>query len=213
MAAYRVALMRVAVTAGLLLTLVGCTTTGRVVGRAATDAEAQLVARAIIPLLHELGYALPRPPDDCRIALIVVQANTINAATGPGSATPCTLLALGITEGALRRLPVEMLRAIFAHELGHAHLGHLEARRKRRGDTVGALLPFTRTFDRQEEAAADAFAVDLLRRLEPQHRGACVALVYVFALLAEQAEGPGRWFSTHPSPDRRAETAVAGCNR
>jgi Zn-dependent protease with chaperone function len=213
MAAYRGALMRVAVTVSLVLTLVGCATAARVGGRAATDAEAQLVARAIIPLLYELGYALPRGPDDCRIALIVVQANAINAATAPGSATPCTLLALGITEGALRRLPVEMLRAIFAHELGHVHLGHLETRRKRRSDMVGALLPFTRSFDRQEEAAADAFAVDLLRRLEPQHRGACVALVYVFALLAEQAEGPGRWFSTHPSPDRRAETAITGCNR
>ncbi len=30
------------------------------------------------------------------------------------------------------------------------------------------------------------FAVDLLRRIEPRHPGACIALVYVFALLAEQ---------------------------
>ena len=35
-----------------------------------------------------------------------------------------------------------------------------------------------------------------------------MALVYVLAQLAEQ---PG-WLSSHPSPDRRAESVLAGCN-
>ncbi len=209
----RAHLMRLAVTAGLLLTLAGCAASGGSVGRAATGSEAGLVARAIVPLLHELGYAVSSGLEDCRIALIVVQTSAINASTGAGTARPCTLFALALTDGALRRLPVDMLRAILAHELGHIHLGHLEARRERRGETPAALRPFTRGFDRREEAAADAFAVELLRRLEPEHRNACVALVYVFALLAEQGEGLGRWFATHPSPDGRAETALAGCNR
>jgi hypothetical protein len=57
-----------------------------------------------------------------------------------------------------------------------------------------------------------SFAVDLLRRIAPRHAGACVALVYVFALLAEQPLGSG-WLASHPSPDGRAEAALARCNR
>lgn len=87
-----------------------------------------------------------------------------------------------------------MLRAVLAHELGHVALGHA-------GRKSQAL-----------EAAADAFAVKLLKRLEPRFPDACIQLVYVFARLAEPGLGAG-WFADHPSPDRRAETALEGCNR
>jgi Zn-dependent protease with chaperone function len=102
-----------------------------------------------------------------------------------------------------------MLRAVLAHELGHIQLGHLEGRRTR-GQTA-IFRPLTAAFDRQQEADADRFAVDLLRRIEPRQPGACVSLVYVFALLAEQPLGSG-WLASHPSPDGRAEAALARCN-
>jgi len=104
-----------------------------------------------------------------------------------------------------------MLRAVLAHELGHVQLGHLEARRER-GATPAIFRPLTAAFDRRMEAEADRFAIDLLRRLEPHQPGACIALVHVLSLL--MAEQPlGGWLSGHPSPDGRAEAALAGCNR
>ena len=65
---------------------------------------------------------------------------------------------------------------------------------------------------RAYEAAADQFAAKLLKRLEPRYPDACVQLVYVFSALAEQRGLAGSWFSEHPSPDRRAETTLEGCN-
>jgi Zn-dependent protease with chaperone function len=104
-----------------------------------------------------------------------------------------------------------MLRAVLAHELGHVQLGHFEGRRTR-GQTAAIFRPLTAAFDRQPEADADRLAVDLLRRIEPRQPGACVALVCVFALLAEQPLGSG-WLASHPFPDGGAEAALARCNR
>jgi len=121
----------------------------------------------------------------------------INAALLPGSATPCLHFTLALTEGALARLSVDALRAIFAHELGHIYRGHAGSRRE-----VGQT---------DKEREADRFAVDLLRKLEPRYPGACLALAEVLTLLTE---APGRaWLSTHPSPERRAQEARAGCAR
>jgi Zn-dependent protease with chaperone function len=145
---------------------------------------------------------------DCPIGLGIVPARAINAGIGLAPVKDgCQSFTLVVTEGSLRRLTLDMLRAALAHELGHVRLGHLEARRER-GTARAVLRPFTVSFDRAQEAEADRFAVSLLRRLEPRQPGACLALVYVLAQLAEQ---PG-WLSTHPSPDRRAESVLAGCN-
>jgi Zn-dependent protease with chaperone function len=119
----------------------------------------------------------------------------INASTGPGTATPCTTFTLLVTEGALARLPEPMLRAVLAHELGHVALRH------------------TGKNTRANEAAADHFAVTLLKSLEPSYPDACVQLVYVFAVLGQQGALAAPWFAAHPSPERRAETALDGCNR
>lgn len=193
--------------------------------RAGTAAETRLVGQALGPLLRELGPALPwtgegpRPESECKIGLVIIPSRVINAAASAGTRAPCRYFSLGITEGALNRLPLDMLRAILAHELGHIHLGHLQARQARQRDgapteTAGAevVTVFSRAFDRRQEADADRFAVELLRKVEHRHPRACIALVYVFALLAEQDRGGARWLATHPSPDRRAETALAGCN-
>jgi Zn-dependent protease with chaperone function len=193
----------------LAVALAGCATTRTEPARPATPAEVRAVDQAIRPLAALLDPPLPR---DCPIGLVVVPSRTINAGIGSaaGRAGCASPLALVVTEGAFHRLTLDMLRAILAHELGHVRLGHLEARREH-GATPALLRPFIAPFDRAQELEADAFAVRLLRRLEPRQPGACVALVYVLALLAEQPAGTG-WLSTHPSPDRRAERVLGGCN-
>ena len=190
--------------------LAGCaTTTGRgEPPRVATPAELRALEQVIMPLVQLLEPPLPR---GCPINVLVARSRSINAAVGLVSGKPgCRSLGLFVTEGSLYRLPPDMLRAILAHELGHVQLGHLEARRDR-GATPAVLRPFTTPFERAQETEADAFAVGLLRQLEPSRPGACEALVYVLALLGGEPAGTG-WLSAHPSAAGRAERVQAGCN-
>jgi Zn-dependent protease with chaperone function len=152
------------------------------------------VSAALGPLIVELDDPVIRR-DGCTIGLGIIPTNRINASAGPGTDTPCTTFALLVTEGALARLPEPMLRAVLAHELGHVTLRHTGAN------------------TRAHEAAADDFAVKLLKRLEPRYPDACVQLVYVFALLGRHATLAAPWLATHPSPDKRAEVALEGCQR
>jgi len=187
-----------------LLSACASTTTVRV--RPGTAEETRGVQQALVPLLGVLDPPLAL---DCPIGLGIVPAREINAGVALAKAkSGCQSLALVITEGTFRRLTLDMLRAILAHELGHVRLGHLEARRAH-GEIHTV---FTRAFERAQEVEADRFAVALLRKLEPRYPGSCIALVYVLALLTEQPAGPNRWLATHPSPERRADTARAGCD-
>jgi Zn-dependent protease with chaperone function len=197
---------------GLVMSgLVACTSVPRLAARPPTSDETRRFAEALTPLLQELDYGIPRSDDDCRIGLAVFDSPLLNASIAGGRAgTPCTVFSVGVTQGMLRRLSVSMLRAVLAHELGHLLLGHIEARAER-GVTSTIFPAVSRAFDRRQEAEADSFAVDLLRRLEPRYPDACVALVYVFAMLGEPTGA--RWLADHPSPDRRAETAMEACNR
>jgi hypothetical protein len=192
------------------LTATACTTAARptpVTGRQASTDELRTLTRAVRPLLEELDFPFPRTPEDCRVGLYISPSAVINATAGPGMKTPCTYFTLGVSDGAVRRLSVDMLRAVLAHELGHVMLGHFQARRAR-SDTPDV---FKRSFERDEEVAADRFAVQLLRKIEPQHPGACIALVYVLALLGDEPAGPNRWLASHPSSTDRAEKARVGC--
>ena len=162
--------------------------------RESTETEKGLLSAALSPLLAELhDPALQR--EGCKIGLAIAPSPRINASAGLGTSAPCTIFTLIVTQGALARLPVPMLRAVLAHELGHVALHH--AGRKTRAN----------------ETAADEFAVKLLKRIEPRYPDACVQLVYVFSVLAEQGSLAAAWFSEHPSPDRRAEAALEACNR
>jgi len=195
----------------LVVTLAACATAGRPPGRLPSDEEVRVLEQAIRPLLEELDYPWPRTSTDCRVGLTIWQSSAINASIGPGrSAAPCQYFLLGVTEGALSRLPVDMLRAILAHELGHLRVRPVQ-------DEPGSpaiLRPITRAFSQREETEADRFAVSLLRRIEPRYPGACMALVYVFGVLEEQQAG-GRvpWLAAHPSSARRGETALTECKR
>jgi Zn-dependent protease with chaperone function len=159
--------------------------------RKATSVEVALVREALTPLLQALDDPTVRGPG-CAIGLGVAASPRINAAIARGRTTDCPRFDLVVTEGALTRLPAGMLRAVLAHELGHLTLGH------------------TGRNTQAQERAADEFATSLLKRLPSQQPDACLQLVYVFAVLAEP--GSAAWFSAHPSPDRRAEAALARCN-
>jgi len=198
----------------VIVTAAACATTAarRIPTRPASDPELRLLGEAIRPLLEELGYPSPRRPDDCRVGIAILVSPTINAGVGRGSTTPCSVFSLGVTEGAVQRLSVGMLRAIFAHELGHVQLGHLDTKKQWAG-APAIFQPVTRAFDRAQEEGADRFAVDLLRKIDGKAPGSCLALVHLFALLAEQPRHAAAWLSTHPSPERRAETALEGCQR
>jgi Zn-dependent protease with chaperone function len=186
--------IRVATLTLIALAGAACATTSPMRIRPSTTEEARLMNTAVAPLLAELANpALHRK--DCKIALGIIASPRINASAGRGNPSACTTFTLLVTEGALARLPEPMLRAIVAHELGHVVLQH-------GGRNT-----------RAHEAAADEFAVKLLKRLEPRYPEACVQLVYVFSVLGQHGALAAPWFAAHPSPERRAETALEGCNR
>ena len=163
--------------------------------RPSTEQESKLLNAALTPLLRELrDPALHRP--GCPIGVAIARTARINAGVGPGKSEPCMTFSLVVTEGAFARLPVPMLRAVLAHELGHLSLRHTPGKNTQ-----------------ADERAADRFAVDLLKRVERHHPEACVQLVYVLASLAEHGSLAAAWFASHPSPDRRAETVLEACNR
>src|SRR5437773_859910 len=104
------ALRRLGLLVACMLLAAGCTTapprpTGRepaeaprpATGRQASEAEMRALALAVMPLLEELNFPMPRSPDDCRVGLIVLPSAAINAAAGPGSQKPCTLFTLGVS--------------------------------------------------------------------------------------------------------------------
>jgi Zn-dependent protease with chaperone function len=193
-----------------LVLLSACAPVRRYPARAPTEAEIRVLVQAVKPVFEELDPATRAAIGRCPAGLVIIRLPAINAATWLGDASRCPPFTFGVTEGMLRRLSPDMLRAVLAHELGHVQLGHLEARRER-GATPAIFRPLTAAFDRRMEAEADQFAVDLLRRLEPHQPGACIALVHALSLMAEQPVGA--WLSSHPSPAGRAEAALAGCNR
>ena len=120
---------------GLLSMLAaGCATTAstpsppRLKVRDATPEERDEIARLLVPLLITSGL-WTGPADGCAVALGILSGSTINLAAGPNA--QCKF-SLGITEGALKVLPPDELRAGLAHEIGHVQLGHFAARKERR---------------------------------------------------------------------------------
>jgi hypothetical protein len=69
-----------------------------------------------------------------------------------------------------------------------------------------------RAYDRTEEAAADRFAVELLRSL-PSGAERCRSLLRLFERLERERVGGGwgDWLQTHPAPAKRGEMLEAAC--
>ena len=183
--------------------------------REATEDERFKVSAALGPLLRTSGMWRGLE-DGCAVALGVLPRRNINMGVGPNSTCRFSLL---VTEGALQRLPPEEMRAALAHELGHVELEHLGARQARRRVERGAMVGRAtaqaatfRAYDRDEERAADRYAVDLLNRL-PGDGTRCRALVALLRRLEREGQRPEyfNWLSTHPSPGARLQALTEVC--
>jgi peptidase M48-like protein len=202
--------MRLVLLLVLCLLVTGCGSSRKLVLRGPTGPESAKVREALAPLLPVSGIWLS-PKDGCAVALGVWQLRRIDVAVGPH---PRCKFALQVTTGALRILDEDELRTALAHELGHVHLGHVANRGARRqaeedapviqpSDVEAAIRH--RAYDRDEELAADRFAVALLDKLPGAPGRGCASVMNLIERLDLERLTPGwsQWLNTHPTPGAR----------
>ena len=206
--------MRLLALLSLCLVLVGCASARKPPLRSATGMEDAQVRDALAPLLAVSGM-WRGPEDGCAFALGIETLRAIDLGVGPH---PRCKFGLKVTTGALRSLDQDELQTALAHEIGHVQLGHFGSREARRqagssasaggspvasGDTDG--LGRSRAYDRQEEVAADRYAVELLDKL-PGNRGrGCTSVMTLIERLDLERLAPmwSHWLNTHPTPGAR----------
>jgi Zn-dependent protease with chaperone function len=188
--------------------------------RGPTPEEQAKVDEVLAPLVSVSGIC--RSAEPCAVGLAIEPRRTIHVAAGPA---PQKKFVIRITTGALTGLEPSELQAALAHELGHVQLGHFESREVRRlaerstaagpnGATDEALRA-NRASDREEELAADQYAVELLDRLPGSRgRGCADMLLLLERLDLEQLTlGWANWLSTHPTPASRLQSLQAECDK
>jgi len=146
----------------------------------------------------------------------VIELRRIDMAVGPH---PPNKFGLTITSGALNNLPSSELQAALAHELGHVQLGHFDTRAERRQAKTGEggedALRRNRVYDREEEFAADRYAVGLLDRLPGGSGRGCTDMLVLLEHLDLEMTAPGwsNWLSTHPTPTARLQAVQKECGK
>ena len=204
----------------LCVVLAGCASTKRVEPKGFTEQDRRKVDAVLMPLVS--ASAICAGQMRCPIGLGVRQDRRIEIAVGPHAPNK---FGLTITAGALRSLQPSELQAALAHELGHVQLGHLDSREARRqaeravgaapnGDAVEALRRH-RAYDREEEYAADRYAVALLDRLPGGAGRGCPEVLLLLERLDLEELSPGwsHWLSTHPTPAARLQALQAECDK
>ena len=203
--------MRLVLLLSLCFALVtGCASGRKLVLRGPTGPEEAKVREALAPLLPASGIWLS-PRDGCAVALGVWQLRRIDVGVGPH---PRCKFALEVTTGALRSLDEDELRTALAHELGHVQLGHVanRAARRKAEEDAPAIQPSDegtamrhRAYDRDEELAADRFAVTLLDKLPGTPGRGCASVMNLIERLDLERLTPGwsQWLKTHPTPGAR----------
>lgn len=182
--------------------------------------EQAKVDEALMPLVAASGICQPKEP--CTVGLAIEPLRRIHIAAGPD---PLKKFVLRITTGALMGLDPSELQAALAHELGHVQLGHFESREARRkaepssgsapdGDN-GDALRTSRASDREEEFAADRYAVELIDRLPGSSGRGCTDMLQLVERLDLEQLTPGwsGWLSTHPTPAARLQAIQARCDK
>ena len=135
------------------------------------------------------------------------------------------MFGLTITVGALKNLEPSELQAALAHELGHVQLGHFDSRAERRqaedpvatkaGGGGEEALRRNRAYDREEEFAADRYAVELLDRLPGSPGRGCTDMLLLLERLDLEMTVPAwsSWLSTHPTPSARLQAIQTKCGK
>ncbi len=188
--------------------------------RGPTPEEQAQVDAVLAPLVSASGIC--SPAGSCAVGLAIESVRRIHVAAGPA---PPKKFVIRITTGALSNLEPSELQAALAHELGHVQLGHFETRQVRRlaeppmnagsnGSSEDALR-INRASDREEELAADLYAVELLDRLPGRPGHGCATMLLLLERLDLEQLTPGwaNWLSTHPTPAARLQTLQAECDK
>lgn len=187
--------------------------------RGPSEAERAQIDQALAPLIA--ASAICQGQDRCPIGVGVITLRRIDMAVGPH---PPNKFGLTITTGALQNLQPSELQAALAHELGHVELGHFDSRTERRqaqGPAVKAsgggddALRRSRAYDREEELAADRYAVQLLDRLPGGPGRGCTDMMLLLERLDLEMLAPGwtSWLSTHPTPTARLQAVQVECGK
>jgi predicted Zn-dependent protease len=162
----------------------------------------------MVPLLQNMNR--PIPLDQVEIGLM--DDHHINAANAGGGH-------FYVTTGLLEKANDDQLRAVMAHEIAHADLGHVaKAQRLGIGLTLGmvlleqvipgsqALTPIAgqliqSSYGRKEEYQADAHGVEILRRAG--YDGRSLLADTLTWLTKVEGSGSGGFFATHPATGDR----------
>lgn len=174
------------------------------------QAQAQRLQAILTPLLRNMNN--PIPPGE--VSVSVWGHDEINAANAGGGR-------FYVTTGLLRKASDDHLRAILAHEVAHADLGHVANQQTLgAGLEIGAALLeaiwpgsslvtpiagqlIAASYGRGEEREADAHGVEILKRAG--YDGKALMIGALSWLRANSDESSGGFFSTHPSTGDRIE--------
>jgi Zn-dependent protease with chaperone function len=220
--------MRLSLAVVLCVALAGCAS-AKASGRSAavapvlrgpTPEEQAKVDGVLAPLVSASGIC--RPAEPCAVGLAIEPVQRIHVAAGPA---PPKKFVIRITAGALKNLEPSELQAALAHELGHVQLGHFESREVRRlaerptdapsNGSREETLRTNRASDRDEELAADRYAVELLDRLPGRLGHGCADMLLLLERLDLEQLSPGwaNWMSTHPTPAARLQVLKTECDK
>jgi Zn-dependent protease with chaperone function len=185
--------------------------------RPATKVDAAQVQR-LQGIMTQLIQKMDRPVQLNQVKMTVLDDPHINAANGADND-------FYVTTGLLRKANDDQLRAILAHEVAHADLGHVaKAQALGAGLDIGiilldqifpgssALTPIagqlvSNAYSRKEETEADAHAVAILRRTG---RDGKAMMANTLRWLAQtEGDGGGGFFATHPATGDRVEAVQA----
>jgi metalloprotease len=181
--------------------------------KAVDASQAARLQQIMIPLLKAMDH--PIPLNQVKVGLI--SDPHINAANAGGGE-------FYVTTGLLEKANDDQLRAVLAHEIAHADLGHVtKLKTLGTGLNIGMILldqiiPGSRAltplagqlvanaYTRSEEYQADSHGVDILRRAGYDGK-ALMANTLTWLQQTEGASGGG-FFATHPATGDRVQAVL-----